>query len=406
MPKVLLADDEAFIRSLVRKILDAEYQVLEASDGPSTLRMAAEERPDVIVLDWTMPGMTGLEVAEALARDPMTACIPVIMLTGRDLEEERENAAAVGVFAFLGKPFSPLELLRVIKRAEARQATVVSPTARMQEGGAGNSDAQLALYARDLRITLDAERRRAAELADAHARLQQLDRLKTDFLGFVSHELRTPLNAMSVIGMFDQSHAAKDQLELIEIAKSGYERLEDFVKRGLECFQWLAVDRLEIQDACDLGRIVRRVADSIPRLANSRGLRFKVPPSSAERRVVGKEQDIARVTQILIENAVNFSAPDTPITAQLSAVDGWIVLQVTNEGRGFPPEFGKELFRPFTIGDVLHHSRGTGLSLAIAKAIVAAHGGRIRGESAGSGRGATFSIELPAATELVPTSAN
>jgi two-component system phosphate regulon response regulator PhoB len=79
--------------------------------------MAREAIPDLMLLDWMMPGRTGLEVAEALRDDPKTSDIPIVMLTSRNQKGDIDRAAAAGVHAHLTKPFSPLELLQTVSRA-------------------------------------------------------------------------------------------------------------------------------------------------------------------------------------------------------------------------------------------------------------------------------------------------
>lgn len=115
MKTVLLADDEANLRLLVRTTLsDPGYRLLEASDGEEALQVARAEHPDLLILDWMMPGLSGMEVAESLHEDPITAGIPVLMLTAKGHDKDRERAQAAGVRAYLGKPFSPLELLETV----------------------------------------------------------------------------------------------------------------------------------------------------------------------------------------------------------------------------------------------------------------------------------------------------
>src|SRR5262245_33367166 len=81
MKTILLADDEAYLRLLVQTTLDDDaYRILEATDGNQTLTMARAEHPDLLVLDWMMPGLSGLTVAQMLRRDPATAQMPIIML--------------------------------------------------------------------------------------------------------------------------------------------------------------------------------------------------------------------------------------------------------------------------------------------------------------------------------------
>jgi len=118
MKTILLADDEAHLRRLVRMTLeDLDYALLEAADGAAALRLAREHRPDLLVLDWMMPGLSGLEVAAAVRSDPRLAGLPIILLTARSQARDLERGRAVDAFAYLTKPFSPLELLRQVERA-------------------------------------------------------------------------------------------------------------------------------------------------------------------------------------------------------------------------------------------------------------------------------------------------
>jgi CheY-like chemotaxis protein len=116
MKTVLLADDEAYLRLLVHTALDdPAYRILEAADGHQALAMAQAEHPDLLVLDWMMPGLSGIVVAQTLRQDPATAHIPIIMLTAKGQDIDRAQAHALGLQAYLVKPFSPLELLEKVQ---------------------------------------------------------------------------------------------------------------------------------------------------------------------------------------------------------------------------------------------------------------------------------------------------
>ena len=93
MKTILLADDDEEIRTVFGMSLERYYRILEAATGPSALELTSRERPDLIVLDWTMPGSSGIEILTALRQDPLTATMPVIMLTGK--EEEAGQPATV-----------------------------------------------------------------------------------------------------------------------------------------------------------------------------------------------------------------------------------------------------------------------------------------------------------------------
>jgi two-component system phosphate regulon response regulator PhoB len=116
MKTILLADDEAYLRLLVHTTLaDPAYHILEATDGNQALTMARTEHPDLLVLDWMMPGISGLAVVQALRQDPATADMPIVMLTAKGQDTDRAQGQALGVQAYLVKPFSPLELLEKVQ---------------------------------------------------------------------------------------------------------------------------------------------------------------------------------------------------------------------------------------------------------------------------------------------------
>ena len=122
MKTILLADDDEDIRTVFGMYLEGYYRVLKAATGPSALELIRRERPDLVVLDWTMPGSSGIEILTALRQDPLTATTPVIMLTGKEEEADRAHAAALGAYAFLVKPFSPPQLLNTIREALGQRA--------------------------------------------------------------------------------------------------------------------------------------------------------------------------------------------------------------------------------------------------------------------------------------------
>jgi DNA-binding response OmpR family regulator len=111
--KVLVVDDDPSVRDVLRIMLGFEgCQVVDAPDGESALVMFAAIRPDIVILDVTMPGMDGVEVCrqlKAIAHPPR-----VIMLTARDHPEDERRALDAGADAYLRKPFSPLEVLDLV----------------------------------------------------------------------------------------------------------------------------------------------------------------------------------------------------------------------------------------------------------------------------------------------------
>ena len=117
MKTILLADDDADVRAVMGMSLERYYRVLEAATGSSAMELIRRERPDLLVLDLKMPGSSGIEILTALRQDPLTATLPVILLTGRVEEADRARAAALGAYAFLVKPVSPPQLLKTVREA-------------------------------------------------------------------------------------------------------------------------------------------------------------------------------------------------------------------------------------------------------------------------------------------------
>ncbi len=114
--KILVIEDEASIRDMLRFALErAEFRVSLAQDVPNGRLRIAEERPDLILLDWMMPGVSGVEYARELKSTPQTKDIPVIMVTARAEEEDKIRGLNIGCDDYVSKPFSFPELIARIQ---------------------------------------------------------------------------------------------------------------------------------------------------------------------------------------------------------------------------------------------------------------------------------------------------
>jgi two-component system alkaline phosphatase synthesis response regulator PhoP len=113
--KVLVADDEIHIVHVVTiKLRNNGYEVISAENGTDAFALACKEKPDIIVTDFQMPGMTGVELVRKLRQNETTKDIPVIMLTARGFAVEDKEKEELEISELLSKPFSPKELLRSI----------------------------------------------------------------------------------------------------------------------------------------------------------------------------------------------------------------------------------------------------------------------------------------------------
>jgi response regulator RpfG family c-di-GMP phosphodiesterase len=157
--RVLLVDDDAALRALLRATLDVFDVEIDEAENATVAQGLLEREPDAIVLDVMMPGgIDGIEFCRRLKADPGTTEIPVVLLTG-SVERPRDSAAD----AVMQKPFSPLELLAVVERLVGGMYGVPFRAAKP-----GDEDEQLLLYARDLRHLLELERGQRTALEAAY----------------------------------------------------------------------------------------------------------------------------------------------------------------------------------------------------------------------------------------------
>ena len=112
MPSVLIVEDEEALVTLLRYNLEKEsFQVVSASDGEEALILAKEETPDLILLDWMLPLMSGIELCRRLRRSPGLSKVPIIMLTAKGEETDKVRGLDSGADDYVTKPFSPAELI-------------------------------------------------------------------------------------------------------------------------------------------------------------------------------------------------------------------------------------------------------------------------------------------------------
>ncbi len=258
----------------------------------------------------------------------------------------------------------------------------------------------------DVRLAQDLAHRAAIAVDNAwlYQHANDANRLKDEFLGTLSHELRTPLNAilgyarMLRGGVFTD---ATKQARAMEILERNAQILTQIVEDVLDVSRIISGKlRLNIHPM-DLSAVIEDSIGTIMPAADARGVRIETDIDRSVPRVSGDPERMQQVVWNLLSNAVKFTPRGGCIRVRLSAVDGTQVqLVVSDTGRGIPAEFLPHLFERFRQADsrFSREHGGLGLGLAIAREIVATHGGSIHAASAGEGLGSTFTISLP----LVP----
>lgn len=230
--------------------------------------------------------------------------------------------------------------------------------------------------------------RRAAELANTS---------KDDFLASVSHELRTPLNAILGWASLARSRAIPDVERALAIIERNALAQARIVEDVLD-FSRIARGKMRLHmSSVALADTVREALETVRPAAEAKNISLEVDLGACPR-LTADPQRLQQVVWNLLTNAIKFTPPGGRVTVTAESGDGMIALRVADTGQGIDPEFVAHVFEPFRqqSGGSRRTHGGLGLGLAIVQQIVQAHGGTVRAESAGIGRGATFVIRLPA----------
>lgn len=178
-PTLLLVDDEPVNLQVLRQILQDDYRLLFARDGERALQLAAEERPQLMLLDVMMPGLSGLDVCRKLKADPMLACIPVIFVTALGEEPHEVEGFAAGAVDYIAKPVSPmivrarvrtqLSMVRIddLQRSRMEIAEGLGRAAEFRDNETGRHVIRMSWYSRILADALGYGEDLAQDLQEA-----------------------------------------------------------------------------------------------------------------------------------------------------------------------------------------------------------------------------------------------
>jgi len=248
---------------------------------------------------------------------------------------------------------------------------------------------------RDLEKLVVAEQRLRAEA-------ERANRAKDEFLAIVSHELRSPLNALRGWSHLMATTRPFDQ-HLVERAAKAIKRNVDHQTRLIDDLldtSRIASGKLTIERrTVNLVEIVLAALDAARPGAAAKEIDLRFTPDDASIMMVGDAGRMQQLVSNLLSNAVKFTPERGAISVLLLKNADRVQLQVKDNGIGISPEFLPHVFDRFTQADTSAARRagGLGIGLALVRHIALLHGGQVRADSAGVGRGSTFTVELPAA---------
>lgn len=419
--KILYVEDNPINRVLVCRVLvRAGYIVFEAEDGLTGIQIAEQEQPDLILMDIMLPGMDGHQVTTRIKSHPDLAQTPVVALTAKVLDGDRERALISGCDGYIPKPIDVDRLPNQIAEFLAGKREEIE----------GDVESRLTLqqeYTDELAFHLE---KKVRELEKANSEFRRTDELKSKFITMASHELKTPLAVTQGYLTILQSRLTSADVALDDTARvslegicKGVERLKDIVEDMLDVVRiesgTLPIHREPVVAREVVQAAVRRLEPAV----KERQLAVKV--DAMDRlpllRADGKYLNLAFFN--LLSNAIKFT-PDGGRIDILAKVTQGIELAHQNRpasssgdflhfvfsdtGIGIAAEEMERIFDLFyEVRDTALHSTsktsflgsGLGLGLAIARGIVEAHGGFLWAESEGHNSkvcpGSRFHVLLP-----------
>ena len=229
------------------------------------------------------------------------------------------------------------------------------------------------------------------------APLEELERMRAEFLGMVSHELRMPLTSIkgSTAALLGASRlfAPAETREFIRIVDEQADRMTGLIAELLDAGRIDAGTLSVSPEPSEVAVLVDQARTTFLSGGGRHTVLIDLPPDLP--RVMADRQRVEQVLNNLMANAARQAPESSPIRVEAERDGAHVAVSIADEGRGIPPERLAQLFRKYAPPE--RGAGGPGLGLAICKGLVEAHGGRIRAESGGSGLGARFTFTLPVA---------
>jgi signal transduction histidine kinase/HPt (histidine-containing phosphotransfer) domain-containing protein len=391
LEKVLIVEDSPTEALLARLLLEREgYQVSVASDGKEGLVRAAEEKPDLIILDTIMPRMSGYEAYQRLRVDPRTSGIPVIMLLTDTEATDAPRKLGHDADTYIAKPYAPPLLLAGVEEAAKAAGS----------NGGNHSESESQVFSADAieqMQTVEEIQRHREELQKARKEAEAARRAKSEFLSTMSHELRTPLH--EVMGMTDlvlNTELTTEQRTYLTTAKTSANALLAIINDILEFAELEDGQFTLVVDNFDLWLTVGKTVEIMAPHAREKGLKLSYHISSeVPKDLVGDPVRLRQVLTNLIGNAVRFTEKgEVFVQVTLEAdheEEAELHFLIRDTGIGIPEEKQEAIFETFrqADGSTTRQYGSIGLGLAMSKQLVELMDGRIWVESE-VGQGSTF----------------
>jgi len=346
---ILAVDDLPANLQAIKELIAGRYTLLMASSGGEALQIAARRRPDLVLLDVRMPGISGYDVCRQLKQMEELQHTKVLLVSALVNREERLAGYAAGADDYIVKPFDEEELL-----------------------------AKINVYLRLKSV-------------------EEVDHMKARVIEVLQHGARTPLTAIIGFGEILREGLAAtpdEEKQAIDSILTGAHRLLRLLEKSEKLAAMKSQQFAFNFKSVSIDQLSRLTLDNARNLAANANVAM-VPAIESNLTANCDPQQIGYVISQILKNAIQHSPPGSLVTLKAQQRNDHLHIAVSDEGPGVAPAVLPRLFHEFSNPEAIVHNCGDGLSLALAHQVMLAHRGAISAQSQ-PGSGATFTLSLPA----------
>jgi len=367
METILVIDDEEPLRMLISSALQSrDFDVLEAENGMMGIEMAHKHLPDLIICDVVMPKLDGYATLAELNKDPLTAGIPCILMTGRPDSAGMRQGMNLGADDYLTKPFTIPELFSAV-------------------------DARLR------------KKKMLRELAE-----KRLADLRASISLALPHELFTPLSGIlgfaevlsGDISAYQPEEISEMGQAILTSGKRLYRLIENFLifaQIELICADPNRMEALRLVDCTITQELLQSRAEE---MAITHNRRNDTQIVGCKATICIQEDYFRKVIDELLDNAFKFSQPGTPVAIHAEVKGNLFYLRIADRGRGMNSENVANIGAYMQFERKFYEQQGSGLGLSITSRLVEIHGGKLDIQSEPN-NGTTIIITLPTKATVI-----
>ncbi len=380
---ILIVDDEqTYLDTIAETLKEKDFKIVQAFNGKMGLMLAKKFMPDIIIVDWEMPEMNGIEMIHELKKEEVTKDIPIIMCTGiMTSSKNLDTALQAGAVDYIRKPVEPIEL-----------------TARI------NSALNMASAFKEIKNRNEQIELQKLNIEQKNKELIEINGTKDRLFSIIAHDLRGPIGSFrSFMEILSSDYDLSDKEQLTEIfgmlkksSNATYELLENLLS-------WAKSQRNEIAfqpSKIELQNLIKTIIDLFVELTQNK--QIKITLDVPENILVFADSNmLMTVLRNLVSNAIKFTPNGKNILILAETIKHECTITIKDEGVGIKPEDNSKLFK-----NEIHFStygtnreKGSGLGLLLCKDFIEKHGGKIWVESV-FGKGSDFKFTIPIHDEL------